>query len=345
MLLIDREWKDFKLNDLFLIYTGEDLIINRVKNGNIPIISHKAINNGIACWSELIPKRKMFSYRKTISLADRGNFKAYVQKCDFYIGTRVKALEIKSNVSLNVLFFIANQIDKQSFKFSYGYNATDNVGNISIMLPINESGNPDYDFMDIYIRNIVENKKKEYNSYINDIVIKLEYKEIPLLEEKRWNDFFITDIFPSIQRGKRIIKVKQISGIKPYISSTTFNNGVDNFISNDKNVRIFSNCLSIANSGGVGASFYHPYEFVASDHVTNLKNEKMNMYTYLFIATITNRFSEKYNFNREINDKRISREKIILPINKNKKPDFEYMEQYIKNLIINKYDEYLEYNR
>jgi len=86
-----------------------------------------------------------------------------------------------------------------------------------------------------------------------------------------------------------------------------------------------------------------------------LKNSKINIegiYTHFASPNSMKKqlqkfktFSEKYNFNREINDKRISREKIILPINKNKKPDFEYMEQYIKNLIINKYDEYLEYNR
>ncbi|OQA46737.1 MAG: Restriction enzyme BgcI subunit beta [Bacteroidetes bacterium ADurb.Bin302] len=99
--------------------------------------------------------------------------------------------------------------------------------------------------------------------------------------------------------------------------------------------------MTIANSGSVGASYYHSYEFVASDHVTHLKNDKMNKYIYLFIATLTNRFSEKYNFNREINDRRISREKIILPVNKKNEPDYEYMEQYIKNLMIKKYKQYL----
>ncbi|EPZ58997.1 type I restriction modification DNA specificity domain protein [[Clostridium] sordellii ATCC 9714] len=66
----------------------------------------------------------------------------------------------------------------------------------------------------------------------------------------------------------------------------------------------------------------------------------MNKYVYLFIATLTSRLSGKYNFNREINDKRISREKIVLPINKLGNPDYEYMEQYIKNIMIDKYEQY-----
>ena len=149
------------------------------------------------------------------------------------------------------------------------------------------------------------------------------------------------NIFSETQRGKRLTKANQIKGNKPYISSTAANNGVDNFIGNEEGVRTFANCLTIANSGSVGATFYHGYEFVASDHVTHLKQADMSGYVYLFIATLTNRFAEKYNFNREINDKRISREKVILPVNSSGEPDFEYMDQYVMELEHRKISGYL----
>jgi len=82
---------------------------------------------------------------------------------------------------------------------------------------------------------------------------------------------------------------------------------------------------------------------VASDHVTHLKNDNFNEYIYLFISTMTNRLSGKYNFNREINDKRISREKILLPINSKNEPDYEYMKQYIINMKHKKINQYLKY--
>lgn len=153
-----------------------------------------------------------------------------------------------------------------------------------------------------------------------------------MLNTKEWKAFYLTDIFPNIQRGKRLTKSKQTDGKMPYVSSTSLNNGVDNFISNKNNVRVFSNCLSIANSGSVGASFYEPFIFVASDHITHLKNDKMNKHIYLFIATMTNRLSDKYNFNREINDYRISRETIMLPINDKEEPDWQLMEQLMVEL-------------
>ena len=40
---------------------------------------------------------------------------------------------------------------------------------------------------------------------------------------------------------------------------------------------------------------------------------------------------EKYNFNREINDGRLEREIIVLPVNENNEPDYEYMRQYMIN--------------
>lgn len=171
----------------------------------------------------------------------------------------------------------------------------------------------------------------------------LSYEAIPSLEEKEWADFFLTEVFPEIQRGKRLTKANQSDGETPYVSSSALNNGVDNFISNKGNVRKFSNCLSLANSGSVGASFYEPFEFIASDHITHLKNDNFNKYIYFFIATLTNRLSEKYNFNREINDNRIAREKIMLPIGKSNAPDYNYMEQYIKNIMLGKYSQYIEY--
>lgn len=150
------------------------------------------------------------------------------------------------------------------------------------------------------------------------------------LQELKWHAFDIHDIFPEIQRGKRLKTDDHIEGRMAYVSSSATNNGVDNFIGNVERVRIFNDCLTLANSGSVGTSFYHPYKFVASDHVTKLKNSKFNKYIYLFIATVSNRLAEKYSFNREINDKRLSRERIMLPVNNDGTPDYDYMETYMR---------------
>ena len=149
------------------------------------------------------------------------------------------------------------------------------------------------------------------------------------LSEKKWKAFDIHDVFPDVKRGKRLKTEDHIKGNMAYVSSSAVNNGVDNFIGNEDGVRMFENCITLANSGSVGTAFYHPYKFVASDHVTKLKNDTFNKYIYLFIVTIANRLSEKYSFNREINDKRLEREKIMLPVDENGQPDYSFMETYM----------------
>ena len=69
-----------------------------------------------------------------------------------------------------------------------------------------------------------------------------EFEGVVPLSQKTWKEFKTTDIFNDIQRGKRLKKDDHKSGNMPYISSTGINNGVDGFVGNEENVRIFANC-------------------------------------------------------------------------------------------------------
>ena len=212
----------------------------------------------------------------------------------------------------------------------------------NFMLPINDNDEPDFEFMEQYIKNILFKEINDIKEYCKSVILNVNNKSIPKLSEKKWKVFNINYIFPYIQRGKRLKKGDHKVGNIPYVSSTMMNNGVDNFINNKEGKR-FCNCITIANSGSVGASFYHQYEFIGSDHITTLKNEKFNKYIYLFLTTIVSRISDKYSFNREINDFRISNEKVLLPVNEDGNPDYAYMEQYIKNIMYNQYKRYLDF--
>ncbi len=152
------------------------------------------------------------------------------------------------------------------------------------------------------------------------------------LIDREWREFYFSDVFTHIQRGKRLKKDDHIEGTIPYVSSTATNNGIDGFIGNKEKVRVFSNCISLANSGSVGSAFFQKFEFVASDHVTSLQKEGINEYVYLFMLPIISRLSEKYSFNREINDLRISRERLMLPIKVDGTPDWAFMEAYMKQV-------------
>lgn len=168
MSLKQDEWKEFKIGKLFKTYTGGDLIIGSVSEGEIPVASHSSTNNSIKIYSSEIVGRKIFNHNNTISLADRGTFFASIQKEDFYIGTRVKALEAKFQCSKPMLMFIVTIINNESYKFSYGRNCTGSLDDLTIFLPVILDGKnkpvidncsvfsedgyiPDFEFMEKYI--------------------------------------------------------------------------------------------------------------------------------------------------------------------------------------------------
>lgn len=58
---------------------------------------------------------------------------------------------------------------------------------------------------------------------------------------------------------------------------------------------------------------------------------KMNKYIGLFLAKVIKMEKFRFNFGRKLSDKRLAEIKIKLP-SKSGKPDFEFMEQFIKSL-------------
>ena len=153
-----------------------------------------------------------------------------------------------------------------------------------------------------------------------------------IIDTTKWKEFLIGNIF-IIERGKRLISIDQVQGEIAYISSTKERNGIDNFISTPNFMKTYKNVITINNSGSVGYCFYHNYEINVSDHCTviKIKNKEMNIYIGMFLIPILQSFKKKYNFGREINNERLKKEIIKLPYKKNE-PDWDYMENYVKEL-------------
>jgi hypothetical protein len=338
-------WSDFFVEALFNVKIGKSVDGNKVnkKTGQSAYITRKESNNGL---DGFVNADKIALNREN-PVITIGNETAepFVQDFPFYTGTKVNILNSKVKISRLSLLFISQclKLHKNKYSYSFSINST-RLKRQKILLPTTSDGQPDYAFMEQYMRNQEQEKLKAYKNHITENISELKtYKEVLPFAEKKWREFNLNEIFKEIQRGKRLKKGDHIIGKTPYISSTGLNNGVDNFVGNKNKVRIFSDCLTIANSGSVGVCFYQPFNFVASDHITKLYNNQFNKYIYLFISTITSRLGKKYSFNREINDNRIQKEKIMLPINSKNQPDYEYIENYMKKLEYNKLTKYMEH--
>lgn len=351
------KWKEFQINKIFDIYTGGDLILGDVEEGEIPIASNSAENNNIACYTSPIEGRTLFDHKKTISIADRGKFWAFVQSKDFYLGTRAKGLVYKDslNLSINHLIFLATIINKESFKFSYGRNCCDNLPYITIKLPNKKNSDgsdfidsdklyhpkgfvPDWDFIENYICSL----------HHKPISTKNKKERIYDLKNKQWAEFPFTNLFSVIGTTTTPKETLEEYGFGdfPYVTTSASNNGTDgryNFYTEEGNVIIIeSACLGFAT--------YQKEKFSASDHAEKcVPKFALNEKIAQFLITIINYECYKYSYGRKCNHDRIKEKILKLPIKKdsngkpiidNKKefndkgyiPDWKFMEDYISSL-------------
>lgn len=337
--LTDVEWGEFKVGDIFEIFTGS--LIDNPKSGTIPRITATDVNNGVAMFtSRYEEKARYFSNFISVSFLGSVFYHKDTVSLDMKIhGIKPCGYELKSESAL----FLIPLIKNFSFKYSYGYQLSTRIlVNQKLMLPINSQGQPNWQFMEDYIKQEQKQQAQKIIDYYERKLVELA-GDVVGLDKVKWKTFRFTEVFQEIQRGKRLTKANQTDGPKPYISSTSENNGVDAFIGNNTGVRKFEDVLTLANSGSVGSTFYQQFEFVASDHVTALKSKNADKYAYLFLSTVVKRLEEKYSFNREINDTRIKREKLILPADKEGNPNFQYMSDFVKKLELDKAQEVLEY--
>lgn len=327
-LKLDKpEWKDFFVVDLFSeINRGRRLKTEDREEGKTPFVTAGEMNNGI---SDFVDNLNHKEYERAITVDMFG--KTFYQKGKFKCDDNITVLK-NDSFSDEIYIFLASSINILNSKYSYGNQLRPHrLSKDKIILPVNNKGTPHWKFMEDYIKQEQKIQAQKIIDYYESKMLKTAF-DLVGLEDLEWKTFKFGEIFREIKRGKRLKKADHIEGDISYVSSTSFNNGVDAFIGNQDDVRTFSNNLTVANSGSVGSSFYHCYEYIASDHVTALTLENADKNIYLFMSTIVNRLSEKYSFNREINDTRIFRETLLLPADLNGNPHWDYMSKFMQNI-------------
>ena len=250
------------------------------------------------------------------------------QDKEFTASDHVEVLKPKKITVLNrnTALFLKTIIEKSCYKYAYGrkFNQA-RIKETSIILPVNELNNPDWD----YIHNYIDNLEKK----IDFKKIKTQNRKLKSrIEFKNWKLFKITDLFNIKGYGSISSVELETKGVGeyPYVTRTEQNNGISGFYdykTAPKNVLTIETTLS-------GLCFYHDYEFSTGDHIMVLEPKEgvvLNKYTAMFIKTIWRKNAYKYDYNRPAIKENIVKTSLILP-SKNGKPDWEYMEKFIKKL-------------
>ena len=153
------------------------------------------------------------------------------------------------------------------------------------------------------------------------------------LSERKWVKFrYDNKKLFKIKRGvgarkKDIVK----GGIIPFITSIDNNNGLTGKVMIKPTHQ--SNVISVNRNGSVGEAFYQPKEFCSTEdvHIFNPQFE-LNPYRAMFLITLIKKEKYRYNFGRKWGLERMNKTIIMLPVDDNNNPDWQFMEDYIKSL-------------
>lgn len=327
------EWGEFRIKDLFEIETVKGKPIESYKKGNIPYVSTAATNNAVI---NFIEKEKNIITSAFAITVDPIKGTCFFHDYDFvgrgFSGASVSVLR---NINLNKYngMFICSSIEKTSkLKASYGYLFNSNRLKMGvILLPIDSNNNPNWKFMEDYIKQEMKKQSQKVITYYENKLMKLGFELLDL--EVEWKEFWMEEIL-NINSGVRLTKADQIIGDTPFIGASDSNNGVTEFIGNVNN-SLDSNVLGVNYNGSVVENFYHSYECIFSDDVKRIKykdEEFGDEFTYLFLKQMILSQKNKYKYGYKFNAKRMNRQKIMLPVNNNGKLHWEYMNNFIKKL-------------
>ena len=160
------------------------------------------------------------------------------------------------------------------------------------------------------------------------------------LDDRKWKEFEIYDIFNHI-RGKRQIAENRKKGTIPYYSASKHQNGLTDLISNPA-FTVNTNAIIYTTFGD---AYYVEKGFTCSDEITILTNKSLDKYNGLFLCACINQNRNKYCFGRKAFSNKIGRDKILIPTSENGNPDYEFMTNYIKESLFKEISDLKDYCR
>jgi len=334
-------WVEFKVKDLFDIHPTKtyDMINSQLLNGgNNPVLANSRFNNGIGGYSTMdnTESGNMITFSDTVDantiFYQENPFIGYSHVQGLYEHGIYKGQWTKKAL---LFFMIVFRQAAKTKGFDYDIKFRRDVAlELSVYLPTDKNGNPDWNFMEKYIT-IIEKKAK---SKIDTLRYLQGNKT--LIDTGKWKRFNLYDerLF-IIDSGNKLDKSKMTS-INPrinFVGRSTANNGVTGFVDYIEGETIYkSGTMTLALGGEhLGSCFVQEKDFYTSQNVNVLiPRNDMSLNVKLFISFVIYKESRTYYkaFEDELNRHIKTDFSILLPIDDNGNPNWLYMEKCVENI-------------
>lgn len=152
------QWQNFRLQEIFNIHYGVNLEYLNCEPVSSPegvnFVSRTAMNCGVSGRVALIdgiePEKK-----GTISIAGGGSvLSTFLQTEDYYSGRDLFVCESKEQLTNAQKLFVCALIRKEVYRFSYGRQANKSILNLTIKLPVEPNGRPDWPWIETYMKSL-----------------------------------------------------------------------------------------------------------------------------------------------------------------------------------------------
>lgn len=326
------------INEIFNICYGNQFDFSKmeVSDKGINFISRGSTNNGFMAKVKPYDDTEPFPAGLiTVTMGGSYLLASFVQPQPFYTAQNIKVLAPKKNMDLATKLFYCAAIQHNRFRYhSHSREANSTFDNI--LVP---------DICDI---------PSWLSKYSIDILKddRFDKKNIPL-DIHIWQWFRYDKIF-NIRKGFYNKKPENHTGSEiPFIGAIDNNNGVSEYYDiqdieeasktgDEKNAplneKIFEgNCITVSNNGSVGYAFYQSKPFTCTHDVNPLYlhpkwNQELNPYIAMFLCSLIEKERYRWTYGRKWRPKRMPSSLIKLPVDKEGKPDWQFMEDYIKSL-------------
>lgn len=349
-----KEWKPFKVQDIFDIFNGKGITKEEIENnpGDFIAIQSGSENNG--CIGKIdkdycIQMGYTYSEDQCLTLARTGTagFVTY-QPYGCVVGDSAKILVLKDvdYRKKNVYLFLRTILMALKYKYDFGRKVTeDKYYTETIQLPVTENDSPDYRFMESYIASLHNHMITTRISNPSPIEISNSICE--------WQDFYLHKILKA-EMGNGIDAITTTSDNPKfnYIGRSASNNGIVGFIDEiDEEEPYPQGAITLSLGGSLGACFIQPKPFYTAQNVAVLQEKTpLSIETKLFLISIIKKECKiKFQpFGRELNAHFRKDFILKLPIKHNENgiiyderheysekgyiPDWQWMENYIKSL-------------
>lgn len=281
--------------------------------------------------------KNVFTQGGGIAVTNNGSVgHAYYQSGEFTCSHDITVIYLKDQaMSKELATFLIPSIQKAGESFAYAKKWRPiRMRRSKLMLPIQEDdGTPDWAFMEVYMKQVEEELLSRVRPKLEEQLLE-HIISLGALEDREWSEFVLTDFFNPI-KGNQNNMASLIDGELPLISAKKGDNGVKAFVSPNKKSLFPRHCitLNLDGDGGAGLAFYQEYSFALDSHVVALYPKfSLDKFCLLFIARSISAQRSRFGHGRAINKSRLNHFLLMLPIQADGTPDWEFMSAFMKKV-------------